>query len=89
MTQIITDPDAMLRFAKELHGVCAKLKGEEAALFRELAELGKTWQDPRFKPFRGKIDDASRALLTFHKDADHFCGYLQRKASAAQRILRR
>jgi uncharacterized protein YukE len=87
MSQIITDPAAMLSFSHTVKECSERLKKEERDLFGELHELGATWKDQKYRQFDRLIVESSRELAAFHTAADRYSEYLVKKARAAQRFL--
>ncbi|RCW19805.1 type VII secretion system (Wss) protein ESAT-6 [Ciceribacter lividus] len=88
MSQIITNPDSMRSFARDLVKCSEALKKEEDALFRDLKALGATWKDERFQHFDKLIAESSRELAAFHRSARNYADFLARKAAAGDRIVR-
>lgn len=88
MSQIISNPDSMRKFASQLRQISDRLKKEESALFSELNSLGATWKDQRFQHFDKLITQSARELDAFHKSASQYSDFLLRKAAAGDRILR-
>lgn len=88
MAQIITSPQAMKQFARELIHTAEALKKEELQLFRELADLGASWKDQRFQHFDRLINESARELAAFQTSASRYADFLDRKAHAAEKFLR-
>lgn len=87
MAQIIVDPKEQRAFARALANLSAEMKSQEAALNRELAQLGSTWKDDHYSRFTKATEEMSLYLLGFYKRAESYCNFLERKARAAERYL--
>ena len=87
MSQIITNPESMMSFARTVTECSERLKKEELSLFRELSELGATWKDEKYQHFDRLISESASELSAFHTAAQRYSEFLVRKASAAKRFM--
>lgn len=65
------------------------LAWKNAALVRASERLGKVWSDERFREFDKKLADATLLIREFEARSKRFADYLNAKAFAGEKYLRR
>jgi len=87
MPQAIVDPDDLHRFGIELKRFSAEVQAQVAAIHRQFAKLGETWQDQEHAKFAGEFQHMVSVVSKFVTAADEQAPLLLRKAEAIRRYL--
>lgn len=84
------NPAEARRFADELEYRAQDLRQVNAAVARQVLELGLAgWQDRRYQEFAQRYDEAAVLVQRFAERAEVYADYLRRKAAPLERYLGR
>ena len=89
MTQIIVDPSEMRQFEASLRELRAEVDARRQQLEDQIADVRSFWDDEKYQQFQRQSEDLMLQVQHFSKLCDQYCGYLRRKASAAEHYLNR
>ncbi|MCX7840842.1 MAG: WXG100 family type VII secretion target [Anaerolineae bacterium] len=87
MPQVIADPDALERFARELKQFNAQLRDSMTRLNGQFANLGEVWRDQEHQKFAQEYEQTMRLLARFTQIADQHVPFLLRKAQRLRDFL--
>lgn len=84
------NPAETKRFAEELEQKAQDLMQANAAVARQVLELGLAgWQDRRYLEFAQRYDEAAVLVQRFAERAEVYAEYLREKAAPLERYLDR
>ena len=87
MSQAITNPVDMRRFAADLQQTVKCLRDQQSTVHGYYGELEAVWKDGKFTRFNQVFGESLGRLRHFYDEAEMFAQYLERKAHAAERYL--
>lgn len=89
MAQVIVSPKEMRVFARYLEVLADLVRQRKARLKAQVDSLHQTWRDDKYREFERSFEANSAELDHFIKAARAYAGFLDTKASRADRYLGR
>lgn len=87
MPQIIVDPSEMRKFEVALRELRVEIDARRTQLEAQITDVRSFWDDVKYQQFLRKSEELMLQVQYFSKLCDQYCGYLTRKASAAEAYL--
>jgi uncharacterized protein YukE len=87
MTQMIVDPDELVRFASYLDTESDALKQHKDVVSYEVASMRDVWRDAKYERFENIFNEAANKLERFIEDAHEYAQYLREQADIVNEYL--